>query len=1035
MSRREFLAAANAAALLLLVESCDPGGILKSAASPSVPPGSSPYEKALTLLRDAVRASPDHLALRAAELVAQRDATRIVNFVRDQISVAPPFSSRDDHTTARRWGSAATLRGGQGTLRERADILADMLTRAGFAAKVSSANRPSAATLDGLYQPRAAAFAPDQARIDLAKSLLRAAGASAPASPQPFDAGPDPTSAILAALPASLQTAKLRDDLLPPKVPVVEFDNHGKKQYAYALGGTDIADAAPSGLATLGGADSLPTVTVTVSALSNSAIGSRTPRGRFIDLVSARWSADQVVGSQVLLTFAPPQGPKAILDSGLSSFPIRVPILRVQTDAPPASTASTLAVAGPLITLRGDVLSPPDGASPAPAGSIDGPFGTMQTLSASDRTAAIGRAAAIKAVANGTAFPEVEVQFTITDSAGASVDGLDATSLTVGEQGKQVSGFTLFANVQSKELPRVLITYDTSGSVSDLWPSAAAKTNFETELATAIAAAAAKTPFAVQVIGLGGYPDAKAWVPAQADTIAAALHASNSISSLVWGTIAGPSLDQNLAAIIIVSDNQDTDTSPNAIPSLQRRLAASKVPVFSVTVGKPDENTTAQIVSVSGGARLDPNDPVTPTRLAALVAARTVDYVGSAYRLRYTAQTDGPTHRSVTIGLTGRSQPQGNTAYDVPATPDQPPSFVGLYVTVEMTGGLRSLRRLAGVEVASLGAPLGDLEDPVAAAETLAVINGITTIAIEPGTTTTAALLDDVLSSCLSFEPLRNLWGTATNDQLLRAVGNGVRRMPATLASILLPVKPDPHGLPSLKVAILQERALDLGSVQQHADFAVGANPVIPVTADARAAFRSVLATSLGASITEAATFTDSAYRRLAGKQLTGLPAGDFAASTAFLNTVPAAKLNAWTEMTRIYNDHHLIVPAAGAGDAFWIVDPDSGAAKAVLLDGTGGAVIHQTCHFDPFDELALEIALLSVACGFTGQIFPFACLGINSAATAMTVTALFTDHADPGSPFGAAYGLAFPFGSGVPGLDPAIGIMLIMVTLQKACS
>jgi hypothetical protein len=1027
--------AANAAAFLLLVESCDPGGIVRNAASPSVPPGTSPFDKALTLLRDAVRASPDHLGLRAPELVAQRDATKIVNFVRDRIAVAPPFSSSDDHTAARRWGPAAALRGGQGTLRERADILADMLTRAGFAAHVSAANRPSSLTLDDIYRPRAIDFAPDRARIDLAKSLLHQAGAPAPASPQPFDPGPDPISAILGALPGSLQVAKLRSDLLPPKVPVVVFDDGGKKRYAHALGNMDIADSAPAGLANLGDAEPLPMVTITVSALSNSGIGSRTPRGRSIDLVSARWSADQVVGRQVLLTFAPPQGPKAILDSGLSSFPVRVPVLRVQTDLPPATTASSLIVAGPLITLQGDVMSPSGGASPAPEGSLDGPYGTIQTLSDSDRKLAIGRAAAIKAAANGTTFPEVEVQFTITDSAGASVDGLDATSLAVSEQGKPVSAFALFANVQSKDLPRVLIAYDTSGSVSDLWSSPAAKTAFETGLATAIAGAAAKTPFDVQVVGLGAYPDPKAWAPAQADAIAAALHTSNSISSLVWGTIAGPALDQGLAAIILISDNQDTDTSPASIPSLQRRLATSKVPVFTVAVGKPDENTTSKIVSVSGGARLDPNDPATPSKLAGLVGALTVNYVGSAYRLRYQAPVDGPTQRTVTIGLAGRSQPQGTATYEVPGKPDQPPSFVGLYVTIEMSGGLRSLRRLAGVEVASLGAPLGDLEDPVAAAETRAVINGITTIAIEPGTTTSAALLDDVLSSCLSFEPLRPIWGTASNDQLLKAVSKGVRRTPAALASILLPVKPDPGGLPSLKVAILQERALDSGSVEQHADFAVGANPVIPVATDRHAGFKSVLATSVGASVAEAATFADSAYRRLAGKELTALPVGDFAANNTFLNTVPANKLDAWTVMTRIYNDHHLIVPAAGGGDAFWIVDPDSGAAKAVLLDGTGGAMIHQTCHFDSFDELALEIAMLSVMCGYAGAAFPFACLGINSAATAMTVTALFTDHADPGSPFGAAYGFAFPLGSGVPGLDATVGIMLILVTLQKACS
>ena len=85
MSRREFLVAANAAAFLLFLESCSMGSLGRQAPSPSIPRSSSAYEQALTLLRDAVRASPDHLAQRAAEVVATRDATKIVDFVRQRI--------------------------------------------------------------------------------------------------------------------------------------------------------------------------------------------------------------------------------------------------------------------------------------------------------------------------------------------------------------------------------------------------------------------------------------------------------------------------------------------------------------------------------------------------------------------------------------------------------------------------------------------------------------------------------------------------------------------------------------------------------------------------------------------------------------------------------------------------------------------------------------------------------------------------------------------------------------------------------------
>src|SRR5438445_7224506 len=104
MSRREFLAAANAAAVLLFMESCSLGPLGRQAASPSVPAGTTPVEQALKLLRDAVKASPDHLAQRANDLVSKRDAAAIVEFVRSNIAVIPPLFQGDGAPGGRTWG-------------------------------------------------------------------------------------------------------------------------------------------------------------------------------------------------------------------------------------------------------------------------------------------------------------------------------------------------------------------------------------------------------------------------------------------------------------------------------------------------------------------------------------------------------------------------------------------------------------------------------------------------------------------------------------------------------------------------------------------------------------------------------------------------------------------------------------------------------------------------------------------------------------------------------------------------------------------
>src|SRR5260221_14591294 len=99
LTRREFLAGANAAALLLLLDSCSLGPIGRSPASPAGVGGGRPFEQALSLLRTSLRSSPDHLGVRAADAVATHDASKIVEFVRSSISAVPPLFPSDDAAT------------------------------------------------------------------------------------------------------------------------------------------------------------------------------------------------------------------------------------------------------------------------------------------------------------------------------------------------------------------------------------------------------------------------------------------------------------------------------------------------------------------------------------------------------------------------------------------------------------------------------------------------------------------------------------------------------------------------------------------------------------------------------------------------------------------------------------------------------------------------------------------------------------------------------------------------------------------------
>ena len=988
-------------------------------------------------LSAALRASPDHLAFRAESIVASKDSAKIVDFVRDSLAVVPPWGDAGDYT-AIRWGRAAALRGGQGTLRERADILADLLTRAGFKATVMAADRPSSIGVAQMYRQRTPPFSPAAGKVESARSLLRQAGLPAAQAQRTFAAGPDPTGAILAALPADLQRARVRTDLLPQVVPVVQFVEGGKTRYAFALDDLGVGDSAPSGLRTGGGTSDAPVVSITVSALSEPAVGSTTSGGRLIDLVSASWRLDKVVGRQVLLTFSPTAGPQAVIDNGLDGLTVRVPFLRVQTENPGATDPSLIA-AGKLVTVQGDVLGPAVAAPPAPGTPVDGPYGPLLSLSDSDRAAAEGRVATIKVSANAAAFPEVELLMDVADATGASVDGLDARSFTVQDGGAQIGAISVYSNARRQHRPRVLVIYD---SYVDWWPSAAAKSKFDSGLASALVAQAAKSAFDVQVVGMGATPSEGSWAAPDAAALTAAFGSRFESADDPWGSAGGAALDQGVNAIICISDFNNGDGDPNKLPSYQHRIAAAHAPVFAVPSGQAfgqfNGAVGTEIAAFSGGATFDTTDAATPGKLAEAVGAALGSWVGAAYRLRYLAATGAPAQRTVNVGITGHKQARGTATYVVPAKPIPPPSFAGLYVTI-VAGGLQSVRRIAGVEVSNRGAPIGATGDAGAIAETRAAMNGVTTIAFEPGSPTSSAILDDVVSSLLSVEPIAELPASATSAELLKAGQNGIRRVPIALASLLRPTPGDANALAGLKVAILQERAVSSTVIEQHADLAIGSNPVIPLVTDPAAAFKAVVVTSVAACAAEAATFPVSAYANLSGAALTLIKANDYGVRDAWLASLPSDQQAAWKSPIIAYDDYHRLVPAGGKAGAFWVIDPGSGVAKAVLLDSTGGGLIRAGCNYDAFDSLAMSIAFLSVLCSFGGAaLFPFWCIGIQVLAVGMTVAAYFKingkRHDDVGTPFSLGLGAAGLAGVDFLGLEAPIGIMLMLITLQGAC-
>jgi hypothetical protein len=223
-----------------------------------------------------------------------------------------------------------------------------------------------------------------------------------------------------------------------------------------------------------------------------------------------------------------------------------------------------------------------------------------------------------------------------------------------------------------------------------------------------------------------------------------------------------------------------------------------------------------------------------------------------------------------------------------------------------------------------------------------------------------------------------------------------------------------------------------------HADLAIGANPVVVISDDPRLAFKATLTTSLAASAAEASAFEDSAYERLAGRRLVALPVADFGAYNSFFATVPAEKQVRWKTALRMYGDQHVVAPAGAAVDAFWVVEPDTGVGKAVLLDGTGGAYTILECDLSGPDIFSLVLSVLGLICTVGGAaINPWFCLGVTVASVIVTVVIIYQEAGASGTPYGTFAGAFGAVGTKTARLGGRLGVagvVLVLTAISLEC-
>ena len=1026
MDRRRFLALLGSLVAAGALAGCAnqiplpsllPSG-LPSLGPPGPTEGPPDRYELLRRLQTIIRTSPDHLGTLAAAAVATRDPATIVGFVQDHVAVLSAISSGVDPTTEVRAGHRAALRAGAGTLRERAELIQDLLLQAGIEGTIVTFPRP-AGYVPGA--PAAAAFAPDRAAITALWDPFDPA--HPPVGQAADDAGARADMAsdrLLAALPSELRTARLMTPGLPDRIPAVEFQQDGATRWAVGLGGDPLLTSKPEGL--LGANESVvPRVSVAVSIAVNPPAGATIDRSVLHEVLRGEWPADQLAGRQLVLGFAVPGSPVAALRQDHTTAPIRQPVLRLM-GAEPLGEAVPIVLGTYLSTAGGLVQAAPDDPS-----RLIGPLGPL--LAPAPANTLGSSVATIQGSAGTASFPDIDLRLSVRRSDGGAVDGLNASDFAVTENGA-AQAVTVIANSAPSET-RVLVVYDTSGSVADFWPSAARRSAFEATLAKALGDAAAAHPFVVQVIGVGDRAHDDQWAKPDATVLSAAFAAVQSDSD-VWLTLGQSVPASGASAVLLVSDNRASDV-PADIPAFRRALRASGAAVAVVPVGTPDPATTRLILADGGGPLLNPTAPDLGARLTAFIGGQVAPAIATNYRLRYQAPAAGPAARTITVAIAGSSAAALQIPYTVPAEADRaaPSGIAGVYLTIRV-GTHESRRRLGGVHVSGRDVP-ADTADRTAIAEATVALNGIHTISFEPATPTTAHLLDDLIGAALTAEPVEAAW--TDGPAAIVTAGANWRRLPATLAWLAEPVARGSGGAAvadGLRVTVLSDVIEPTGFVQR-SDIVPVLNRAVGAGPDPAAAFRSALRATIGASIREAQVFGNSAVGLLEGNDLVSIPALATVDVVAAWSPAQRARL---APLVAEYADFHRLLPASGEVAAMWVIDPDSGSATAVGPDGRGSGTLLPDCLTpsgggDALEFITVSIALISAACLAVGGDPSIGCVGADVFGAVSAGLASFTSPPDiPGSAFGA-----FSYGAGLAAANvgSAAGRTIISVLLLIA--
>ncbi|MBJ2173980.1 hypothetical protein JBL43_07010 [Aureibaculum sp. A20] len=429
--------------------------------------GLSPF-KVWEEMLEALKTSPDFLPQRVEDLIVSKDLEAMYNFVKNEITLIPTTTnaiSNYDLGNGHKWGLEAVLRCGMATPREKADLLAQMYTKAGISSKVVYEN--TAITENDVpsffNRPIDRAFKPDISNSQFKRWEKEMGGSSK--EPNQKELIKDYTADANILGDKIIESIPNIDDFGTEfnfkwdnsATPTVEFTHNNKTQYAHLFDPkTPFGEKhnSSNGLISKAKAVKENKEKVSLKITYRDTIDHQIVR----DLIQGEWNATELVGKQIQLSFLHGLSLEEQVVTSIGSMRVFTPALALQAIDKDLEYVQERSFIADPITIDGKRI-------PIVEGKTFGANG--DEILAKPQPQLQKEVHRLTVIPSASGYPIVKLSIDARDAADKMIEGLSARDFKITDNGKPISA--LLENNQ--RTPKILVLSDGSGSM----PAAYAK--------------------------------------------------------------------------------------------------------------------------------------------------------------------------------------------------------------------------------------------------------------------------------------------------------------------------------------------------------------------------------------------------------------------------------------------------------------------------------------------------------------------------------------------------------------------------------